>query len=325
MGGVKGDDLSALEKLETVLILLAIGLGLALGQSATFGGFAGKLIGPLLVAMIFGVFLKIPLAAIGESFKNLKFALTSLGVNFIWIPILGFILSTIFLTDSPDLKIGYLMLLVTPCTDWYLIFTALARGNLPLSTSILPMNLIAQLLLLPVYLLAFSGLTGSIRAETLLSSVFWTLVAPLAGSLLVKWLFKEPGKARAAFDRIFANGVFLFLWLAILCMFASEARHLWGNLTQFKILFPPVVLFFLINFFVGRLVGRLAKFSHEDSVSLSMTTLARNSPVALAVAVVAFPTRPFIALALVVGPLIEIPVLFVVAQALLWIGRSKKG
>jgi ACR3 family arsenite efflux pump ArsB len=316
--------MSAIEKLETILILAAIALGLALGQSEAFGRFAVCLVGPFLVAMIFGVFLKIPIAEIGKGFKNAKFALTSLSVNFLWIPILGYILSEIFLSDSPDLKIGYLMLLVTPCTDWYLIFTALAKGNAPLSTSILPLNLIVQLLLLPIYLLLFAGLSGSVEVKTLLSSVFFTLALPLLLSLSIKKAFKEKSPARSGFDRIFAGGIFYFLWLAIMCMFASEARRVVNDFDQFKILFPPVIFFFVVNFFVGRLVGRIAKFSPQDKVSLTMTTLARNSPVALAVAVVAFPDRPLIALALVIGPLIELPVLFAVAQVLLFFGRKEK-
>ena len=47
-----------------------------------------------------------------------------------------------------------------------------------------------------------------------------------------------------------------------------------------------------------------------------LTTLARNSPVALAIAVTAFPDEPLIALALVIGPLIELPVLACVSQVL---------
>lgn len=45
-----------------------------------------------------------------------------------------------------------------------------------------------------------------------------------------------------------------------------------------------------------------------------MTTTARNSPIALAIAVAAFPDRPLIAVALVIGPLVELPVLAVLAQ-----------
>ena len=62
--------------------------------------------------------------------------------------------------------------------------------------------------------------------------------------------------------------------------------------------------------------------SYKDTVSLSLTTLARNSPVALAIAVTAFPDEPLIALALVIGPLIELPVLACVSQVLLLIKKN---
>jgi ACR3 family arsenite efflux pump ArsB len=316
--------LNLLEKLESLLIILAIILGLFLGQWDAFSPTAGRLISPLLIAMLFGVFLKTPLNDLGQSFKNLKFAMISLGINFLWIPVLGYILAEIFLPLSPALKIGYLMLLVTPCTDWYLIFTAMAKGNVPLSTSILPMNLIVQLLLLPVYLFIFTGLSGEVQGGLILKSILWTLFLPLGLSLILKKIFSESNLLRRGLNSIFADHIFLFLWLAIMSMFASEARELTGNVTQFYVLLPPVLLFFFINFFVSRLAGKLAKFNYEDSVSLSITTLARNSPVSLAVAVTAFPDQPLIALALVIGPLIEIPVLAVIAQTLLFLGRKAK-
>ena len=49
-------------------------------------------------------------------------------------------------------------------------------------------------------------------------------------------------------------------------------------------------------------------------MALNFTTLARNSPLSLAIAVAAFPDRPLISVALVVGPLIELPVLSIIAS-----------
>nr|WP_301553460.1 hypothetical protein [Desulfuribacillus stibiiarsenatis] len=66
------------------------------------------------------------------------------------------------------------------------------------------------------------------------------------------------------------------------------------------------------------------KFTYEDSTSLHLTTLARNSPFALAIAVTAFPEEPLIALALVIGPLIELPILVLVSQILLRIREHAK-
>jgi len=62
---------------------------------------------------------------------------------------------------------------------------------------------------------------------------------------------------------------------------------------------------------------------YEDSVSLNLTTLARNSPISLAIAVTAFPDQPLIALTLVIGPLIKLPILAIVSQFLLLIRRRK--
>ena len=55
---------------------------------------------------------------------------------------------------------------------------------------------------------------------------------------------------------------------------------------------------------------------YEDTVALNMTTLARNSPLSLAIAVVTFPEQPLISLAPVIGPLIELPVLSVISGIL---------
>ena len=81
-------------------------------------------------------------------------------------------------------------------------------------------------------------------------------------------------------------------------------------------MFIPLLIFFAVLFFVAQLVGRLQKFPKKDIVALNMTTLARNSPLSLAIAVVTFPEQPLVSLALVIGPLIELPVLSVISGIL---------
>ncbi|WP_232216862.1 arsenic resistance protein [Methanohalobium evestigatum] len=78
----------------------------------------------------------------------------------------------------------------------------------------------------------------------------------------------------------------------------------------------------MIVFIFKQAVGRFIGFNYQDTASLNLTTLARKSPIALAIALMAFPERPLIALALVIGPLIELPVLGLVSQILLFI-RNK--
>ncbi|WP_292487069.1 arsenic resistance protein [Methanohalobium sp.] len=63
------------------------------------------------------MFLQIPLNQLKNSFRNFKFAGISLAINFILNPLLAFILGFVFLQDSPALWIGFIMLMVIPCTD----------------------------------------------------------------------------------------------------------------------------------------------------------------------------------------------------------------
>lgn len=63
----------------------------------------------------------------------------------------------------------------------------------------------------------------------------------------------------------------------------------------------------------------------EARVSLTMTIIARNSPIALAIVLTAFPEQPLIALALIIGPLIELPVLAFLSFLLLKRKPTKVG
>jgi len=105
----------------------------------------------------------------------------------------------------------------------------------------------------------------------------------------------------------------IFLCLAVVSMFASESRSLFENPAMLAKMLVPLILFFNVNFVLVRFIGSRLGFPEEDIVPLNFTTLVRNSPLSLAIAVAAFPDRPLISLALVIGPLIELPALAVIA------------
>ncbi|MEX0892326.1 MAG: bile acid:sodium symporter [Gemmatimonadota bacterium] len=305
---------------QTIAILLAVLTGLAAGQLSWIADHAIHLVVPALMAMLWSVFLHVPLRRMGAALRNLRFTGWSLGVNFIWTPLFAYGLGWLFLRDHPDLWIGLIMLMVTPCTDWYLVFTGLAGGNVRLSTALLPWHLVLQLLLLPVYLLLFAGTLVRIDYGVLVQGVLLVLVVPLA----LAWAFRRGAEAvrgrawvtERALPAV-AGAQLAFLTLAIAAMFASQGTVLLDNPIVVLRLLVPLLLFFFTTVLLAIWVSRIMRFAYPDCASLCFATLARNSPVALAIAVVAFPDRPLIALTLVVGPLIELPVLAVVSQALL--------
>ena len=314
--------MNRLVHLQPLIILAAVIAGLSLGNFPWIAERSGALIVPLLVVMLYGVFLDIPLHQLKPAFRNIQVTGTSLVMNFLWNPVFAWGLGALFLREHPDLWLGLIMLMVTPCTDWYLVFTNLARGNVALATALLPLNLILQLALLPFYILVLAGTLVTLDLAVLLESVVLVLGLPLLLALITRRALANCREGCWLRDRLLfriADGQILFLSLAIAAMFAAQGRLLLDRAGVVALLLAPVALFFAVNFLIGQAVGRRLRFSYEDVVTFTFTTLARNSPIALGIALAAFPDRPLIALALVIGPLIELPVLGLIARTLLLI------
>lgn len=303
-------------KLQPVIIITAALLGLLLGAVTPLGKVSSSLIEVFLMLLLYILFLSIDLKQIKKSFTNVRFTLSAVIINFVFTPLFGYLLGKIFFPGSLDIRIGLLMLLVTPCTDWYLVFTGLSKGNVELGMSILPLNLILQIVLLPVYLLVLIGSEVTMDVGSLVSSVAMVLVIPFALAYITKLITKNSEKFKSFLSEQGDNLQLLFLCLAVVVMFASEGKNLLDNPLLLAQMFVPLLIFFAVLFFVAQIVGRLQKFPKKDIVALNMTTLARNSPLSLAIAVVTFPEQPLVSLALVIGPLIELPVLSVISGIL---------
>ncbi|WP_434121745.1 arsenic resistance protein [Salinicoccus roseus] len=306
--------MNSLEKYQPLILLTAILIGVMIGGIDIIQQHAGALIVPFLMLMLYGSFLLMPLKRVLTSFRKVKFVLVSLGINFLWTPILAYAIGMVFLSDHPLIWIGFVMLTVTPCTDWYLVFTGLAKGDTVLSASLLPINLILQLILLPTYLYLFFGFEQNIGLSlpSIIQSVLLVVGIPFLLALLTKRFLPSECRVESFFDTFNV----IFLGLAVTAMFASERNTLLENLDVVLLLLPPLLLFFVITFIVGKGASKLFRFGRKESVSLNMMTLARNSPLALAIAVTAFPNQPLIALSLVIGPITELPVLGLASRVL---------
>ena len=168
-----------INKFQSIIILSMVLIGILLGQIDIISKYCGHMIMPSLMVMLFLVFIQIPIRDITKSFKNIRFTMAVVIINFVWTPILVYVIGNIFLNDSYQLLIGFVMLMVTPCTDWYLIFTGIAKGNTALSASILPLNFILQLILLPVYIFLIVGSSVEINFIDLIQSMVISLFIPL--------------------------------------------------------------------------------------------------------------------------------------------------
>lgn len=318
--------MSLFDKLQPFFILLSVWIGLILAQVTGLPRIANALIVPLLAIMLYATFLPMPLQQVERAIRHLNVTAASLSVNFLWTPILAWGLGAIFLQDAPDLWVGFIMLMVTPCTDWYLVFTNVAGGDVSLATALLPFNLILQIILLPIYLLVFTRTLIALNPQMLLGSILWVLLLPLLMAFLSRrwashwwgkeWLHRQVPKV-SALQVICLN-------IAIIAIFTAESRALFEHPGLLLQLLPPVLLFFWINYWVAQSLGQQLQLSYATRVCLIYTTLARNSPLSLAIAASTFPDRPLITLTLVIGPLIELPILMLISQRLRILQKSQE-
>lgn len=309
-----------IEKIEPIILIFAIIIGLISSNIQILSNNTGNLINLFLCIMLYGLFLEVPLKNLKKSFTNIKFTSTTLIINFIWTPLFGYFLGNLFLNGNIDIFIGFFMLILTPCTDWYLVFTKMAKGDLNLSLSLLPINLILQIILLPVYLIIFFSSNNSMSYIDLGYSILIVIVIPFILAQLTKAILNDDINEKVS--DFFSNYQIVFLALAVFAIFNSTGELLFKNLNSVLTIFIPLIIFFITNTIIDLLLSEKINFTYEEYASLTMTTLARNSPLALAIAINSFPGRELIAIALVIGPLIELPVLYIVSRFVLYIKKS---
>ena len=316
----KGVNMDLIEKLEPIIIFSAVIIGLIFSNIDIIAQNSEYLINIFLCLMLYGLFLEVPLNELKDSFKNIKFTSTSLIINFIWTPLFGYFLGSLFLKGNLDIVIGFFMLILTPCTDWYLVFTKMAKGDVKLSLSILPINLVLQIILLPIYLVIFFSSANTMDYTQLAYSLLIVIVIPFIAAQITKFILNNDLKEKTT--ELFTNLQIWFLSLAVFCIFTSQGELLFNNLNSVVSIFIPLSIFFVVNVIIDLLVSEKVNFTYQEYASLTMTTLARNSPLALAIAINSFPGHELISIALVIGPLIELPVLYIVSKFCLWVKNS---
>lgn len=304
---------------QIVVVLGAVALGTTIGLTLDVGAAAERVVVPALVALLTLTFAGVRPAALGASIgPHRRTAVASLVINFAWAPLAALVLGAMLLGNQPDLRIGLVMLLVTPCTDWYVVFTRSAGGNVPLAAALLPVNLVLQLALLPVFVTGLTGADANIPIGDVAVSVLVVLAIPVALVGAARFASHRRGSTDrfdATIARLEPVGLAL-LAIAIVGIFAANADMVTDEPAAFVRLLVPLTVFFAVTYLIATAVARRLSIDHPERVALTMSTLARNSPVALAVAATAFPDRPLIVVALVVGPLVELPVLALVAARL---------
>ncbi|MFZ4893456.1 arsenic resistance protein [Plantibacter sp. Mn2098] len=289
------------------LYLAAIVLGGVVGLVAPSSapGLAAS-INPALILLLFATFLGVPLTMIGRAFRDGRFFVTVLLVNFGIVPIVVFGLSR-FVTDDRGLLIGVLLVLLTPCVDYVIVFTGLAGGARDRLLAAAPVLMLLQIVLLPGYLWLFAGAdaVALVEVEPFVEAFLLLIVVPLVAAAIVQAVAGRSAIG-AGIMRVMEGAMVPIMMLTLAVVVGSQIAAVGEQAVALLRVVPLFVAFLVVMVVVGALVWRPARLDAPAGRALVFSGATRNSLVVLPLAL-SLPTSLAIApLAVVTQTLVEL-------------------
>lgn len=297
------------------LYLAAILLGALVGLAAP--GAAPTLehsINPVLAMLLFATFLGVPLVEVGRAFADVRFLGTVLVANFVVVPAIAFGLSR-FVADNRGLMLGVLLVLLTPCIDYVIVFTGLAGGAQARLLAAAPLLMIAQMLLLPVYLFVFAGsdVLDIVDIEPFFEAFLVLIVAPLAAAAIVQAVARRH-RIGVVIEEVMAGAMVPLMMATLAVVIGSQIAAVGSEAVELARLIPLYVVFVVVAVAVGKVAARTARLDVPATRAVMFSVSTRNSLVVLPLAL-ALPAELDIApLAVVTQTMVELIAMVVLVR-----------
>ncbi len=287
-----------------------------------------------LFAMMYPVLAKVKYRAMGTVFADRRSLAMSLVLNWVVGPAVMFALAWLMLPDLPEYRTGLIIVGLARCIAMVLIWNDLASGSRELAAVLVAINslfqIVAYALLGYFYLELLPGWLGldsngiDITVWQIAKSVLIFLGLPLLAGFLTR-LLGERAKGTEWYEQRFLpriGPVALYgLLFTIVILFALQGDRITNEPLHVARIALPLLCYFAIMWFGSFYAGIRMHLPYERNTSIAFTAAGNNFELAIAVAIGVFGVSSGQALAGVVGPLIEVPVLVALVYFALWARR----
>ena len=326
-----GGKLSTLDRFLPVWIVAAMAAGLILGRlvpdlDRVMGSLAVQGVSlPIalgLLVMMYPVLAKVRYDRLDTVLTDRRMLVASLVLNWLVGPALMFTLAWLLLPDLPAYRTGLIIVGLARCIAMVIIWNDLACGDREAAAVLVALNSLFQVLAFAAlgwfYLTVLPGWLGLDQAGIDVSpwqigaSVLVFLGVPLAAGYLSRRL-GEKRWGRAAYERSFLPAVgpwaLYGLLFTVVILFALQGEQITSRPLDVARIALPLLAYFALMWGGGYLLGMALHLTYERTTTLAFTAAGNNFELAIAVAIATFGVTSGQALAGVVGPLIEVPVL----------------
>ncbi|MDT3397532.1 ACR3 family arsenite efflux transporter [Streptomyces sp. B1866] len=324
--------LSVLDRFLAVWILAAMALGLGLGRAVPglddalstveIGGVSLPIALGLLV-MMYPVLAKVRYDGLDAVTGDRKLMAASLVLNWITGPAVMFALAWLFLPDLPEYRTGLIIVGLARCIAMVVIWNDLACGDREAAAVLVALNSVFQVLafgllgwfyldLLPAWLGLGDGERLDIAPWEIAVNVAVFLGVPLAAGYLTRRLGERRlGRENYETRLLPRLGPWALygLLFTIVVLFALQGGNITDRPGDVARIALPLLAYFALVWFGAFALGRVLGLPYDRTATLAFTAAGNNFELAIAVAVGTFGVTSGQALAGVVGPLIEVPVL----------------
>lgn len=297
-----------------LFVVGAIIFGLLLGKTSPALGFRlAKFIPVGLFLMIFPQMVKVDLGKVKEAFRGGKQLLISPLYNYLCSPFLVFLLAHIFLPDEPYLRTGLILTGVAPCIAMVNLWSGISGGNLSLSATLSAIDSILQMFLTPFYIaLLVKAVPYDHTIIPKLILVYLGLPLVLGNIVRYRMLKYKGEEGLKELEPYLEKTWLIGLIFTLVVMFSSEGEHVLANPWHLVRIAIPLIIFFFLQFSIILKTCNKLSLNYEDSASIAFNGTGMNFELAIAIALSAFPAR--VAVATVMCPLVEVPVMLMLVR-----------
>jgi len=335
--------LSTLDRFLPVWIVVAMAVGLLLGRfvpglddaldAVRVGGVSLPVAVGLLL-MMYPVLAKVRYSELDRVTGDRRLLVASLVLNWLIGPALMFALAWLLLPDLPEYRTGLVIVGLARCIAMVLIWNDLSCGDREAAAVLVAINSVFQILAFAAlgwfYLQVLPGWLGlsttsvEFSVGAIVVSVLVFLGIPLVAGFASRTI-GERAKGRDWYERSFLpkiGPVALYgLLFTIVVLFALQGEAITANPWDVVRIALPLLAYFAVMFGGSFALGLRLRLGYAKTATLAFTAAGNNFELAIAVAIGTFGVTSGQALAGVVGPLIEVPVLVALVYVSLWAAR----